>query len=179
MSENIDKNILAKLIQQHFNLSELRELCFSLKIKYEWIPGNTIIDKSIELIEYMDRRDELSALVKELMQVRPKISWPKHDEPQNDELTQIDIHCIIFALTRREIEDLIKNVDYEIQNRQETLDKNSLSVFYGENRCDWVPFVTGLNNTIGEILKNEVSLINNLLLQAESNERVYERPVRQ
>jgi serine/threonine-protein kinase len=56
-------------LKQHFNASELRDVCFDLKIDYDSLPGEGAGDKARELAAYCERHGrlaELGALVKKL-----------------------------------------------------------------------------------------------------------------
>jgi len=69
---------LHKLIVRHFNLSEIRSLCFQMNIKFDELGGELTLDaKTQELIDYMDRRLMLYELVETLRELRPKAHWPK------------------------------------------------------------------------------------------------------
>ncbi|MEZ4592137.1 MAG: hypothetical protein R3D55_13495 [Chloroflexota bacterium] len=63
-----------------FNLDELRQLCFSLNIDYENVPGETKEAKVRELICYCYRRDHLNALLDYCQQVRPRKKWQRFRE---------------------------------------------------------------------------------------------------
>ncbi len=69
--------ILAKLLSRHFNLHEIRTLCFELDIKFDDLGGDVTLDAKVqELIDYMDRRLLLYELVEALKRQRPKVTWP-------------------------------------------------------------------------------------------------------
>ncbi len=79
MMDNATENPRIQLFNamaNSFNLSELRTLCFKLGVNHEDLPGeNTIIDTTRELIVYVDRRNQLNALLALLQQERPAINW--------------------------------------------------------------------------------------------------------
>lgn len=60
---------------QCFSLSELRNLCFDLGVNYDAIPGETIQDKSRELIGYCNRRGNLQNLSNRCKELRPNFAW--------------------------------------------------------------------------------------------------------
>lgn len=62
---------LRQLLQKHFDLSELKDLIFDLGVDYQLFHHETIRDLSRELIVYLERRDELSCLIIEIMRHRP------------------------------------------------------------------------------------------------------------
>lgn len=82
---------LRKLLIQHFSLDELRVLCFDLGLEYEELPGDTRTTKMHGLIEYLQRRGELSRLLNEVIDHRPNLAWPSFEDgssaAQKDEPT--------------------------------------------------------------------------------------------
>jgi formylglycine-generating enzyme required for sulfatase activity len=71
---------LRKLLIQHFSLDELRVLCFDLGLEYEELPGDTRTTKMHSLIEYLQRRGELSRLLNEAIHHRPNVAWPTFED---------------------------------------------------------------------------------------------------
>ncbi len=71
----MNKVKLRDILVDHFNSSELHNLCFDLDIKHESIAGNTIEDKARELIEYCFRRGRLEELVNRCRELRPNTDW--------------------------------------------------------------------------------------------------------
>ncbi len=67
---------LRDLICAHFNLSELIDLCFNLGINHENLQGQTLSDKSRELVLYCNRRNFLTRLVDQCCMLRPNVAWP-------------------------------------------------------------------------------------------------------
>lgn len=67
----------AQLIEKHFNLDELDELIFDFDTRPERIRGKTLDVKARELCAYLNRRGQLSELVKRCVELRPKAyGWP-------------------------------------------------------------------------------------------------------
>jgi hypothetical protein len=66
---------LRRLIDQHFNLEELHDLCFDLGIEYENLPGRTKRGNCRELIAYCQRHGRIPSLLKELNRHRPGVPW--------------------------------------------------------------------------------------------------------
>ena len=54
--ESFDQRVIHQLLVDHFNESELKDLCFQLQIDYENLAGSAKPDKARELIAYFDRR---------------------------------------------------------------------------------------------------------------------------
>lgn len=67
---------LRKFLMAHFNLSELQTLCFDMGIDYDVMPGPGKTDKVRELVGYLDRRDRVLELAKEVKERRPDVLWP-------------------------------------------------------------------------------------------------------
>lgn len=55
-------NLSARL-RQHYNLSELEDMCFALGIDYQDLRGSNKVDKIRELILHMERRSQLADLI--------------------------------------------------------------------------------------------------------------------
>ena len=69
---------LAKLrdqMMEHFNKSELRDICFDLSINHENIAGDTLNDMARELVLYCHRLRRIEELVKYCEKLRPDASW--------------------------------------------------------------------------------------------------------
>lgn len=64
------------LLRKQFNESELKDVCLTLQVDYELLPGNSKADKSRELILYLQRRGRVSHLLSLVKQERPHIPWP-------------------------------------------------------------------------------------------------------
>jgi hypothetical protein len=67
---------LHKLLVEHFNLDELRTLCFDLKVDYDTLRGEEKSAKTRELITVMLRENRLAELAGKLQALRPKVAWP-------------------------------------------------------------------------------------------------------
>ena len=59
----------------YFNLSEIKNLCFSMDFNYENIRGETLEEKARELILFMYRRNRLQELIQVCSELRPTIKW--------------------------------------------------------------------------------------------------------
>lgn len=71
-----ERNQLRKLMSQHFNTEELRDLCFTLGIEYENLGSDTKSGKIRELIAYCQRHACLGSLLNTCRQLRPHVQWP-------------------------------------------------------------------------------------------------------
>lgn len=83
-------------IQDYFNSSELRSLCFSLGLDYDDdLPGATKSEKIISLITLCQRKDKLLDLIKLCKEQRPHVSWEYDfdaDPPLSSSSTQNNTH---------------------------------------------------------------------------------------
>jgi CheY-like chemotaxis protein len=59
----------------HFDLEELRTLCFDLRVDFDGLRGEGKLAKARELIQYLQRRGQLDRLIAELKTSRPNIAW--------------------------------------------------------------------------------------------------------
>jgi len=67
---------LHQLIDQHFGLEDVRQLCFELGIKYDDLRGEGLSARVRELILLMGRTGRLPDLVAKAQEHRSYISWP-------------------------------------------------------------------------------------------------------
>jgi hypothetical protein len=91
-------------IRNHFNLGELKELCFNLQIDYEDLPGEGKSDKARELVSYCQRHGLLMSLVKQCEALRPHIPWQSlltdSPQPQQLELQRAEIRDLLILFER-------------------------------------------------------------------------------
>ncbi|KAA3664293.1 MAG: hypothetical protein DWQ04_06535 [Chloroflexi bacterium] len=80
MAGNKDFTQLRKLLIHHFNIAELRVLCFDLGVDYEELEGTTKTTKMQDLILYLERRGELPLLIDAVREARPGVNWPDLSE---------------------------------------------------------------------------------------------------
>ncbi len=66
---------LRQVLTGRFSEGELRTLCFDVGVDYDSLPGRGKADKARELVEYFQRRQDLSALVEVGRVQRPDIAW--------------------------------------------------------------------------------------------------------
>lgn len=74
------------LVNDHFNLAEIRTLCLNLNVDYESVAGEEKPSRIRELLLSLARRDRLSDLLTYLEQERPRTEWPPI--PDNFQLPQ-------------------------------------------------------------------------------------------
>lgn len=90
---------LAELLNQRFNLQELKDLCLDLNIDFENIAGSVKKEKAQELTKYFARRDVLDQLVAAITSARPDvvIDLP-HDKAPTlpEQQTYAFIACVEF-----------------------------------------------------------------------------------
>ncbi|MCL4262205.1 MAG: ATP-binding protein [Anaerolineae bacterium] len=68
---------LRQMIEAHFDLQDLRELCFDLNINYDNLSGDRLSAKVIALVEEMRKRGQMELLLVTLVTARPHVSWPE------------------------------------------------------------------------------------------------------
>lgn len=74
--QEMSREALRRVLDDHYNIEELKDLCLTLGIDYEDIPGDTQSAKARELVLYMQRRDRLAELVEQVMRERPTLLVP-------------------------------------------------------------------------------------------------------
>ncbi len=67
---------LRKLLENHFTLDGLRNLCFDMGIQYENLPGDTLGAKAREIILYCERHLRVGELIEMGRASRPELPWP-------------------------------------------------------------------------------------------------------
>lgn len=73
-AEGLEAYVLARLamaIERHFDLGELRGLAFRMNIDDENLRGETLMEKSISLVQFCYRRGRLPELVGLVREERP------------------------------------------------------------------------------------------------------------
>lgn len=69
------RNTLRQILWDHFNLTEIRDLCFELDIDFENLSGSSKPDKIRELILYCERYGLSNKLVQAVYTLRPGNIW--------------------------------------------------------------------------------------------------------
>ncbi len=87
MSQHQQSTSLPEQISQHFNLDELRALCYDLSIDYENLRGETKEAKTLALVDYCARHGKLEQLLARCQELRPYLTWTL--EQLTDSTTQI------------------------------------------------------------------------------------------
>jgi len=81
---------LRQLIQEHFSVSEIKVLCHDLDIKFENVPGSTLAEKALELVEYCRRQGKLPQLCELCRQEHPTVDWNEACQPAIADANQPD-----------------------------------------------------------------------------------------
>lgn len=67
---------LARLVNQTYNLEELKLLCEDLSLDYENLPGETRIGKTLSLVQHAQRHGHLPELIGTCSRQRLRLAWP-------------------------------------------------------------------------------------------------------
>lgn len=70
-------NQIIKLMNQYFDINELRDLCLDLQIDYENLLGERKVDKIKALVGLFFRQNLLDVLINWLSGIKPDINWPE------------------------------------------------------------------------------------------------------
>ena len=73
---------LPEQISRHFNLDELRALCYDLGLEYENLRGETRDARALALVELCARRDKSGQLLQLCREKRPSLTW-EFKQPAN------------------------------------------------------------------------------------------------
>lgn len=68
---------LLDIIDEYYNLEELRSLCFKLQVDYDNIGGEGKRGKARELVDYMRRYGRTEELIETIKEERPNLPWPE------------------------------------------------------------------------------------------------------
>ena len=72
-TQQISRVNLFKLLMSSFSQEELEELSFYLGVNYDDLPGDNRKKKARELIEYLERSNQIQDLVNLIQELRPKV----------------------------------------------------------------------------------------------------------
>ena len=64
---------LRHVISNRLDESDIKKICFDLRIRYEDLPGGSWNDKVLELIKRLELLNRISELIKKIKQIRPDI----------------------------------------------------------------------------------------------------------
>lgn len=67
---------MIELVDRHFNLDELREICFEFNLDFDNLLGKRKRDKVLALIDWFEKRNTLDVLLTEVKNLRPDVDWP-------------------------------------------------------------------------------------------------------
>ena len=73
-AEHLNRAKLREFTANYFNETELRDICFDLKVDYEGLPGQGKRDKARELVAFLERHGRIDELVSICCQRRPNIA---------------------------------------------------------------------------------------------------------
>lgn len=76
-----DLRKLRNLLIKSFNMSELHDLCFTLNVDFDGLPGDGKKGKVRELLQYLKRCGRIDELVQLCAQQRPSLSWEDDTVP--------------------------------------------------------------------------------------------------
>jgi hypothetical protein len=100
---------LYSLCLAHFDLAELRGLCFDLNVDHESLSGETKPAKTEALIRYLHRHGRLNEFVELVRNKRPQVDWPSVNKSIKclncDQSVAMDAKFCHFCGHRIEIED--------------------------------------------------------------------------
>lgn len=85
-----------KNLVEHFNTSELKDLCFDLGIRSELLSGDNVGDMARELIYHCRRHNLGSVLEMECKQRRPKVDWVWSGEIGNADSPAVKNELSVF-----------------------------------------------------------------------------------
>ncbi|MCB8967432.1 MAG: hypothetical protein H6660_11115 [Ardenticatenaceae bacterium] len=77
---------LYELLATHFNLEELKSLCYDLRVEYENLPGEqTRLGRARELVRLIERQGRLSDLLNRAAALRSHVDWQRCSERSRSE----------------------------------------------------------------------------------------------
>jgi hypothetical protein len=74
-SQEITPVQVLAILDVHFNISDLQDLCFEMGVDFDNLGGSGKKDKARELIQYCHRHGRFSELVQRVRQARPHAAW--------------------------------------------------------------------------------------------------------
>jgi hypothetical protein len=92
---------LRNQIADHFNLHELRALCFELEYEFEDLAGEGKSPKCLSLVDTMRRHGRLQDLISLLKKQRPHVAWPKADQITLPTIIRKDDLAVVVGMIHR------------------------------------------------------------------------------
>jgi hypothetical protein len=80
-----DLRKLRQLLARYFSTDELMDLCFTLNVDFDSLPGQSKESRIRELLQHLDRRDQVGELVQLCAQQRPHVTWAEDAPPAQDQ----------------------------------------------------------------------------------------------
>jgi hypothetical protein len=134
--DEVNTKKLRKLLVDHFDDSEIRDLCFDLNIDYESLPGEGKSNKARELVSHAKRHGNILALVETCKKLRPHLSWPVGDTPyqKTEPFSERNVKSVFEQATHfsgltsiTEKKRLIHDIEYKINENQFDLSDDEMT----------------------------------------------------
>ncbi len=97
MDNHFNYQQLRQLIETYLDLDELHTLCFDLSINFDDLSGDRLGTKTIALIEYMRKREQMPRLLAELQTIRPATAWPEWKSTEEEVTSDPPLPPLIFS----------------------------------------------------------------------------------
>lgn len=94
----LNPQTLQRVLNEQFNLEEIRILCLDLAVDFETLPGDTKASKAQELIVHHQRQQELPQLASAILRQRPSLREQFRAPPQESVASQVDIYRTLVDL---------------------------------------------------------------------------------
>jgi len=118
-TEQVDLVKLRQDLTDHFNESELRDLCFDLDVDYESLPGEGKGDKARELVAYFERRGRTCELADLVKRLRPHVSEEGKPGAVREDLSAPDSTAPVqIKITLQGIEGLVGGIRFTRDKRR-------------------------------------------------------------
>ncbi len=107
-----------RLLTAHFNISKLKDICVDIGIDYESLPGQSMQNKTWELLMYMYRHERIADLIGAVQNLRAEDDWSAVQQP-------------ILPERLHTKNELLKHID----DTNKKIDKSNLPRFI---KPDWI-----------------------------------------
>jgi hypothetical protein len=121
---------LRRKLNEAFNETDLRNICWDLGIDYENISGENKLDKTRELLDYLDNRRTIPDLLEVLNKERPKISWPV----ANTNVSQANTPNTIYTKLQAVLDYIYENEPVGTVDKPEKFFAGKMPVRWGPGR---------------------------------------------